>query len=157
MPTVKLDNIKPLRGIDNYESWSYHVSLALFAIGAKSLVLTGVTPDNMPSDVADNLSQQALLIIIQLVTAPILNQIAVLSNPHEIWVFFRENYCSDSCFSFVSQMQKIFAVQSGHHDHVRDHVRSHVGDHVIGHVKGGYVSALMSAVEEVAVSLNKLA
>lgn len=32
---LKFDNIKPLRGLDNYETWACQVGLILFAIGAK--------------------------------------------------------------------------------------------------------------------------
>ena len=64
--TVKLDNIKPLKGSDNYETWASQVSIVLFAIGSKDLVISGVKPDGMTVDKANALLQQALLIIIQL-------------------------------------------------------------------------------------------
>ena len=111
VPSIKLDNIKPLRGIDNYETWSCQVALVLFAIGAKSLVLTGVTPDGMSADVAHNLMQHALLVIIQLVSEPIMAQIASFSNAHEMWVYLKENFYADTYFSFVHQMQRIFSLQ----------------------------------------------
>ena len=65
--TIKLDNIKPLTGSDNYEAWSCQLSLILFAIGAKDLVVSGVKSDDMTNDRKAQLLQQAILIIIQLV------------------------------------------------------------------------------------------
>ena len=56
--------------------------------------------------------QQALMIIIQLVSEPILAQIATFTTAHEMWVYLRENYYADTCFSFVHQMQKIFSIQN---------------------------------------------
>ena len=57
IPSIKLDNIKPLRGLDNYETWSSQVGLVLFAIGAKDLVVTGTIPIDMTTDIANNLRQ----------------------------------------------------------------------------------------------------
>ena len=94
--TVKLDNIKPLTGIDNYEVWSSQVSLVLFAIGAKDLVVHGTTPIELSPERVTALLQQALLIIIQLVSEPILAQIASLNTAHAMWVYLRENYFSDT-------------------------------------------------------------
>ena len=82
--SVKLDNIKPLCGLENYEIWSCQVTLVLFAIGAKSLVLEGTSPMGMSLETAQSLMQQALLIIIQLVAEPIMAQIASFANAHEI-------------------------------------------------------------------------
>ena len=98
--------------MDNYETWSCQVTLVLFAIGAKSLVLTGIPPDTMTPDEADNLMQQALLVIIQLVSEPIMAQIASFTSTHDMWVYLKENYYVDTCFSFVHQMQKIFSIQN---------------------------------------------
>lgn len=58
------------------------------------------------------LLQQALLIIIQLVSEPILAQIASLRTAHEMWVYLRENYFSDTYFSFVHQMRVLFSLES---------------------------------------------
>ena len=91
--TIKLDNIKPLTGSDNYEAWSSQLSLILFAIGAKDLVVSGVKPDGMTND---RKVQLPFLIIIQLVSEPILAQISNLSDAHEMWVYLRENYFSDT-------------------------------------------------------------
>ena len=55
----KLDNIKSLKGRENYESWCRQVSLVLFVIGAKSLVLSRVPPDDMTADRAENLMRQS--------------------------------------------------------------------------------------------------
>ena len=89
---------KPLTGSDNYESWPSQLSLVLFAIGAKDLVISGVKPDSddMTSECEHQLLQQALLIIIQLVSEPLLAQISNLSTAHEMWVYLRENYFSDT-------------------------------------------------------------
>ena len=84
---IKLDNIKPLKGHENYETWSCQVSLVLFPLGAKPLIITGEKPDDMTTDKADSLMQQALLIIIQLVSEPILAQIASHTTAHEMWVY----------------------------------------------------------------------
>lgn len=107
--SVGLSNIKPLRGPENYETWSCQVSFVLLAIGAKSLILSGIKPDDMTTDRANDLMQQALLIIIQLVTGPILAQIATLRSAHEMWLYLRENY--GTRFSFVHQLHKIFTIQ----------------------------------------------
>ena len=50
---IKLDNIKPLRGQEN---WSTPVSFILYAIGAKLLIISG-KPDDMTADRADHLMQ----------------------------------------------------------------------------------------------------
>ena len=59
--TIKLDNVKPLKGSENYEAWASHVSLVLFAIGAKDLVISGV---GMTLERENALLQQAIVIII---------------------------------------------------------------------------------------------
>ena len=63
----------------------------------------------MTTDKANNLMQQALLIIIQLMTEQILAQIANLTSVHEMWVYLREDYYAVTCFSFVHQN---FTIQS---------------------------------------------
>ena len=79
VPSIKLDNMKPLRGLDNYEAWSCQVWLVLFAIGAKSIISPGIIPEGMTTEVANNLMQQAWLVIIQLVSEPIMTQLANLT------------------------------------------------------------------------------
>ena len=111
MPVIKLDNIQPLKGLENYEVWSNQVSLILFAIGAKSIVLSGIVPDDLTAEHAAYLTQQAFLIIIQLVSAPIMAQIANFTNPHEMWAYLKENYYSDTYFSLVHQMQVLFTLE----------------------------------------------
>ena len=64
----------------------------------------------MTTDIANNLRQQALLVVIQLVTEPIMAQLANLTSAHEMWAFLKENYYADTSFSFVHQMQKIFTL-----------------------------------------------
>ena len=58
--------------ITTYESWSCQVAMVLFAIGAKSLVIDGITPAGMSEDVVLDLMQRSLLIIIQLVSEPVM-------------------------------------------------------------------------------------
>ena len=122
---IKLDNIKPLRGQENYEIWSTQVSLILYAIDAKSLIISGIQPDDMAADHAANLMQQALLIIIQLVTEPMLAQIASLPNAQQMWAYLRENYYSDTYFSFVHQMQVLFTLQHTTDTPITDFIRSY--------------------------------
>ena len=80
-------------------------------MGAKDLVIQGTIPISMTTDIANNLRQQALLVMIQLVTEPIMAQLANLTSAYEMWAFLKENYYTDTSFSFVHQMQKIFALQ----------------------------------------------
>ena len=109
---IKLDNIKPLRGIENYGTWSRQVSLVLFAIDAKSLVLDNVIPAGMTPEVARGLKKQALLIIIQLVSEPIMAQISSFTGAHKMWVHLRQNYYAGTCFSFGHQMQVISSLHT---------------------------------------------
>ena len=60
---IKLDNIKPLCHVGLGELRDM-VSLILYAIGAKSLIISGTQPNDMIAERAANLMQQALRIII---------------------------------------------------------------------------------------------
>ena len=110
-PSVKLDNIKPLKGHENYETWASQVSLILHAIGAKTLIIDNILPATMDDNTADELRQQTLLILIQLVCSAIMAQIAHLTDPHEIWVYLRNTYYPETYYSFVHQMDTFFSLK----------------------------------------------
>ena len=66
----------------------------------------------MTDDRASALLQQALFIIIQLVSELILAQIATLTTAHNMWIYLRDNYFSDTYFSFVHEIPVIFTLNS---------------------------------------------
>ena len=74
-------------------------------------------------EVVDDLMQQALLVIIQLVSEPIMAQIANLDTAHEMWVLLKENYYADTSFSFVHQMRKILTIQPDAAKPIGDFIR----------------------------------
>lgn len=49
--------------------------------------------------------------IIQVVSEPIIAQIANLDTAHEMWVLLKQNYYPDTSFSFVHQMHKIITIR----------------------------------------------
>ena len=59
--------------------------------------------DGMTIEYAINLMQQALIVIIQLVTKPIMTQITNFTSAHEMWVYLRENYYTDTYFSGIKK------------------------------------------------------
>ena len=89
-----------------------------------TLIISGVQPDDMTIDRVVNLMQQALIIIIQLVTEPILAQIASLPDDRQMWAYLRENYYSDTYFSFVHQMQVLFTLQHTTDTPIAEFIRS---------------------------------
>ena len=111
LSSVKLDNIKVHKGQENYETWASQVSLVFYVIGAKSLILDNLVPANMSDDRAESLRHQALLVFIQLVSGPIMGQIAHFTQPHEIWAYLRESYYPESYYSFVHQMDVVFSLK----------------------------------------------
>ena len=109
--SVKLDNIKPLKGHENYETWSSQVTFVLYAMGARALIIDNNSA-NLSPDKAETLRYQVLLIFIQLVSSNIMAQISHLMDPHAIWVYLKETYYPDSYYSFVHQMDVLFSIKS---------------------------------------------
>jgi transposase InsO family protein len=100
LPPVKLDNIEILTGHDNYEDWAEQMTVVLDALQLSEIVIEGRT-------VADNetaLRSQALLLLIQVISKPIMKLVSKKRDPHLIWTYLRESYHRDTAFSFVQQI-----------------------------------------------------
>ena len=106
--SVKLDNIEPLTGQQNYDVWSSQMTMVFDATSVYEIVINGLQPSTKasPSDVEgfQALSKHAMLILIQVISKPILKKVSKFRSPHEIWNYLKETYYRDTPFSFVHQI-----------------------------------------------------
>ena len=114
--SVKLDNIDPLTGHENYEDWSLQLTLILNAMGTKEIVVDGRKPLSSASesdqDTFKSLTQSALLVLVQVIHKSILKKVAKYSDPHSIWTYLKLNYYQDNAFSFIHQMNKFYTLST---------------------------------------------
>jgi len=106
--TVKLDNIELLEGQHNYEDWASQIAMVFDAMSVHDIVIEGVEPsaNASPSELQgyQALSNNALLILIQVISKPILKKVSKYKSPHAIWKYLKETYYRDSALSFVLQV-----------------------------------------------------
>ena len=118
-PSVKLDNIDVLEGHANYDDWVDQMTIVFTAMGCEELVVEGSTPDVRANQDEINdykaLRSQALLVLIQSISKPILRVVAKKKDPHAIWKHLKETYHRDTAFSFVYQITN-FSVLSTSYD-----------------------------------------
>lgn len=103
---VKLDKIKPLTGHDNYEQWAQQMRFVFLAMGIAIVVIDGVKCIPNYAEV----TSQALLVYIQVLSDNIFFEISRITDPHEIWIYLEKTYRRDSAFSFVAQLGKLGAL-----------------------------------------------
>jgi transposase InsO family protein len=118
IPTVKLDNIEILTGHENYDDWADQVTIVLDAMQLSEIVIEGKDlPDSADEDekpVLKTLRSQALLVLIQLLSKPIMKIVAKKRDPHAIWKYLRETYRRDTAFSFVQQIMTFTSLPSSY-------------------------------------------
>ena len=106
--SFKIDNIGILTGHENYDDWASSMTIVFTAMDCKEMIIDGMTPtSNATAKAKTNfryLYNQALLLLIQSVSKPILRVIAKKRDPHEIWKYLKSTYYRDSPFSFVNQI-----------------------------------------------------
>jgi hypothetical protein len=116
LPQVKLDNIEILTGHDNYEDWAEQVTIVLDAMQLSEIVIEGSTlPDDASATekaVAKARKSQALLLLIQVLSKPIIKLVAKKRDPHLIWAYLKESYHRDTAFSFVQQIMNFTSLPS---------------------------------------------
>jgi len=86
---VKVENLACLNGQSNYEEWASQMSMVFRAMRVYDIVVEGVQPASYATEEEckgyEALSDQALLILIQVLSNPILQKVSKYTNPHEIW------------------------------------------------------------------------
>ena len=116
--SVKLDNLEILTGHDNFDDWARQMKMVFVAMGSWDIVHNGATPatdaDEEEEQAYRELSRQALLTLIQLVSKPILRQITLMDSAASIWLYLQETYYRNTAFSFVHQLTTFFALVSSY-------------------------------------------
>jgi hypothetical protein len=118
IPAVKLDNIEILTGHENYDDWADQVTIVLDAMQLSEIVIEGKDltdgADDDEKAVLKTLRSQALLVLIQLLSKPIMKIVAKKRDPHAIWKYLRETYRRDTAFSFVQQIMNFTSLPSSY-------------------------------------------
>jgi ribosomal protein L37AE/L43A len=118
VPDVKLNNIEVLTGHENYEDWADQVTVVLDAMQLSEIVIEGkdLADDADEDDKAllKTLRSQALLVLIQLLSKPIIKIVAKKRDPHAIWKYLRATYRHDTAFSFVQQIMTFTSLPSAY-------------------------------------------
>lgn len=120
---TNLENIEPLTGKGNYEDWADVVTTIMQCMGCKEIVVDGaVLPDGATQDERDDydyISNQALLVLLQLISKPIL--IAVVrkvraqgQGVHSIWRYLKDQYAPSLRFAYIRQLRTVFGLSSSY-------------------------------------------
>ena len=105
------DNIDKLQGAKDYDDWSHQVALLLSALHLDKVVLDGIKPvTDEETIVYNNMVCDALYLLTQVVSKPIMRKIARTRDPHEIWTYLRTTYYRDNGFNFVWQLHSLFKI-----------------------------------------------
>jgi len=80
----------------------------LDTMSVRDIVIDGIKPAADVSETEHHgyreLCKQALLVLIQSLSKPIVKKIANLRSPHQIWTFLKQTYYMDPALSFVHQV-----------------------------------------------------
>jgi len=108
---VKVENLERLNGQSNYEEWALQMSMVFRAMRVYDIVVEGVRPVSYATEEEcesyEALSDQALLILIQVLSNPILQKVSKYTNPHEIWRYLKQTFYRDNTFSFIYQVASL--------------------------------------------------
>ena len=124
MPSpTNLENIEPLTGKDNYEDWADVVTTIMQCMGCKEIVIDGaVLPDGATADERDGydfISNQALLMLLQVISKPILKTVVRRirvgkEGPHSIWKYLKDQYAPSLRFAYICQLRTVFGLSSSY-------------------------------------------
>ncbi|KAF8430726.1 hypothetical protein BGX38DRAFT_381827 [Terfezia claveryi] len=102
-------------------------------IGCKKLIIKGLKPTidmiQKEKELFAAMENQAILILIQVISNPILKVISKFDSPHEIWSHLKDQYYCDTPFSFVYQLRTLFSLAS---TYTATWDREHVATCVLG-------------------------
>ena len=99
-----------LQGSKDYDDWSHQISLLLSALHLDKVVLDGIKPSGGGAEtlVYQNMVCDALYLLTQVVSKPVMRKISRMRDPHEIWTHLRTTYYRDNSFNFVWQLHSLF-------------------------------------------------
>jgi len=90
------------------------MNIVFRGMGTSSIVINGLAPAENAStkekDAYLNLSQSALLIMMQVVSKPILKKVSKYETPHAIWKYLHDTYYMDNVFSYIQQWNKFTTI-----------------------------------------------
>ena len=110
---VNLESIDKLEGLkDLYDDWSHQVAMLLSALRLNNVVINGATltptATTAEKETYQTMVCDALYLLTQVVSKPIMRMISRITNPHEIWAYLKTTYYRDSGFNFVGHMSSLF-------------------------------------------------
>lgn len=108
---VKLSDITKLSGQDNYNVWASTMTIIWRALKVYDLVVEGKKPEKNSSaeelKAFESLKNYALTVYLQVVSPKLIEQIIELQDPHEMWIYLKQQFYRDTAFALVSQMRKL--------------------------------------------------
>ena len=129
LKTLRVDNIQPLEGTQNYTDWVSSMNLIWRAMKCYEIVVKGAKPppEVSPEDqeVYDSLCDYAAATFINVVSPTILVRISDLEHPHKMWTFLRQEYFRDSSTALIGALYSFY-----HHEHdpsksVQDNIKEY--------------------------------
>ena len=113
---IYIDKVETLEGRSNYEDWSYQLLMVWRAMHATKVVVEGIIPSNRATAAEkaayNHINEQAILILMQVVSKTILKEIAQHETPYAIWRYLKDTYFVDSPITFIYELQNLTNLMS---------------------------------------------
>ena len=115
---MKINKITTLTGKENYQSWADQLTIIFKAVGLFKVIMNGAKPRNGDShaewDAYNEIVSEAIVILVQVVSKPIMTIIGRIQDPYLIWIHLRTQYYSDTAYSFVHKLDTLFSLSSSY-------------------------------------------
>ena len=112
--SIKIDRHIVLEGFKNYERWAQQLNMIFKALDANAVVIDGYQPppDATPAALKNykHIERNSLLLLLQVISEPIMAQIARQETSHQIWQYLCKTYYKDSPLSLVNEMHAFYTV-----------------------------------------------
>lgn len=104
-----------LEGHSNYEEWSASMTMALFSLGLREIIIDGAKPAADASDAHkqayNRCIQAGVYLFLQTLSRPILKTVNKMLDPHAIWIHLRTNYRRETPMSIVNELKHFTQLQ----------------------------------------------
>jgi len=106
--SIKIDRLIVLEGFKNYERWAQKLNMIFKVLDARDVVINGYQPSQGASAVAlrtyKHIERNSLLLLLQVISEPIMAQIARQETSHQVWHYLRKTHYKGSPLSLVNEM-----------------------------------------------------